>query len=360
MKKSYEKIILAVCALAGLGVAYLGYSKVTAVDEDFVLDTSGAGKNEVAIVGADQLKSTLESLAKPINLAPKESGESKRPIDSFVGVALFAKKPQGEEVAKPVDPYLDAPIHPPIPNQWWLDNKIDPGFGDSPQRDEDKDGYSNLEEFEAKTSPIDSKAYPALINKLQYAKYESAGYFLWFSSALGPEKYQFKIVPLPPQFEAAAPAEKEAYLGSSGLKYNRTKDYLGRGANIFTEGFGKDRFKLKSVEQKDVTNEATKLTEKKEFATIEDLVQRNEFDIPKTPNTRQRPGTVRYDRTAVLILNAVGAEGVEFKVPENTAFGLPSDSPKKDYLLKTVTANSIVVEYKDAEGKTQTIEIKKN
>jgi hypothetical protein len=363
MKKSYEKIILAVCALAGLGLAYVGYSKSSSVDTEFDFMAKQAGKNDTAVEGAEKLTATLGTVTQPVLLEQATLGDNKRPVDNFVGVSLFAKKPAaGEKTAKPVDPVLDAPIHPPIPNIWWLENKIDPGFGDSPDRDEDKDGYSNREEFDAKTNPTDAKSFPALIQKLQFAKYESVGYFLWFSSALGPNQYQFKIVELPPAFEAAPPVEQEQFLGSSGLKYNRTADFIGSGANIFTEGYGKDRFKLKSVSEKEVTNEATKLTTKNDFAVIEDLApnKKEEFEIPRNPKSKERPGTVRYDRTATLVLNAVGEEGKEFKVQENTTFSLPSSKGDKAYLLKKVTSAAITVEYKDAEGKIQTIEIKKN
>jgi hypothetical protein len=363
MKKSYEKIILAVCAVAGLGLAYVGYAKSGSVETEFDFSAKQAGKNDVAVEGAEKLTATLGTVTKPVLLEQAILGDNNRPVDNFAGVALFAKKPaKGEKTAKPVDPVLDAPIHPPIPNLWWLENKIDPGFGDSPDRDEDGDGFTNREEFDAKTNPADAKVFPALIHKLQFAKYESAGYFLWFSSSLGPQQYQFKIVPLPPAFEAATAVEKEQYLGSSGLKYNRTADFIGSGANVFTDGFGKDRFKLKSVSEKEVTNEATNLTSKNEFAIIEDLApnKKEEFEIPRNPRSKERPATVRYDRTATLVLNAIGEEGKEFKVQENTTFSLPSSKADKAYLLKKVTSESITVEYKDSEGKTQTIEIKKN
>ena len=62
----------------------------------------------------------------------------------------------------------------------------------------------------------------------------------------------------------------------------------------------------------------------------------------------------------MLALNAAGEQGKEFKVTENTPFALPFSNSEKKYLLKTVTANSITVEYKDASGKTATIDIKKN
>lgn len=360
MKKNYDKIILAVCAVAALGLAYLGNSKSSAVETELEFSARAVGKNDVGVQGADKLEQTLATVNDPIKLKPGKIGD--RPVDTFVGVALFAKKPaEGEKTAKPVDPVLDAPVHPPIPNLWWLEHRIDLGFGDSPLRDHDGDGFSNREEFDAKTDPTDPLSFPALINKLQFAKYESVGYFLWFSSAIGPEKYQFKIAELPPAFEAAPLPQQEAFLGGS-LKFNRTEDFIGSGANIFTEGVGSGRYRLKSVAEKEVTNQATNLTYKNEFATIEDLApnKKEEFVIPKMPRAKERPATVRYDRTAVLVLNAAGEQGKEFKVKENTPFSLPSSKGDNAYLLKSVTSTSITVEYKDASGQPQTIEIKKN
>lgn len=361
MKKNSDKIILAVCVLVAIGLAYLGYSKSGDVEAEFAFSGKSGGKNDVTIEGADKLRQTLATVAIPILV---EQGKiNDRPVDIFVGVPLFAKKPVGDEkVAKPVDPVLDAPIHAPIPNIWWLENRINPGYADSPDRDEDLDGFTNREEFDAKSDPTDPKSFPALIHKLQFAKYESVGYFLWFSSAIGPQKYQFKIAELPPAFEAASIPQQEEYLGSTMPKFNRTKDFIGSGVNIFDEGLGKGRYLLKSVTEKEVTNPSTNLTFKNDFALIEDLAanKKEEFVIPKMPKSKERPGTVRYDRTAVLILNAAGEQGKEFKVKENTPFSLPSSKEDQAYLLKTVTSLSITVEYKDAAGQVQTIEIKKN
>ena len=324
MKKNSEKAILAVCAIAGLGLAYMGYAKSSSVETEFEISMRGNGKNDVSIPGSDKLAKTLESVAKPLLLEQGKAGE--RPVDNFVGVALFAKKPAGgDAVAEPVDPVLDAPIHPPIDNQWWLTYNIDPGFGDSPSRDEDKDGFSNLEEFQAKSDPSDAKSFPDLVEKLVYAKYESVGYFLWFTSSLGANRYQFKVAPLDPAFEAAAAPQQEAYLNSDRVKYTRTKDFIPTDTNIFEEGFGKDRFKLKKVEVRKLKNAATNSEEDKEFATIEDLApnKKEEFEIPRSPRSKERAATVRYDRTAVLSLNAISEEGKEFKVQENTTFALP-------------------------------------
>ena len=47
-----------------------------------------------------------------------------------------------------------------------------------PGRDPDQDGFSNLEEFNAKTDPNDAKSVPSLIAKLMYVKDESLGWVI--------------------------------------------------------------------------------------------------------------------------------------------------------------------------------------
>lgn len=362
MKQQYDKVILAASAVISLGLAYLGYSNSSNAETDFEFFTKTSGQGDVAVQGAPLLASTLALVDQPRTLQQPICVDSQRPIDQFVGVALFAKKPSGaEKLAKPVDPILDAPIHPPIPNRWWLDNQIDLGFANSPRRDEDGDGFSNQEEYEAETDPSDKKKHPDLLKKLRFVKHESVGYFLWFYSSLGDNQYQFKIVQLPPVFESASLGQQQSYLANS-LQYNRTKDFISAGSNIFDEGFGKQRFRLKEIVEREVTNEATKLTMKNEFAIIEDLAphKQDTFEIPKNPRARERPETVRYDRSAVLVLEAIGEEGKEFKVLENTKFSLPIKGGEKRYLLKKITPDALTVEFTDGEGKNQTIDIPKS
>ena len=83
-----------------------------------------------------------------------------------------------------------------------------------------------------------------------------------------------------------------------------------------------------------------------------------EFPSP-LPDDERKNAHLKYDRSAVLTLEAIGKGGTEFVVEENTAFALPSDAAEKNYFLKTVTPESITVEYPDAQGTRQTVEIRK-
>src|SRR5690606_36077504 len=98
-----------------------------------------------------------------------------RPVDLFTGIPLFIKRDAPQTA---IDLQKDAPVHAPIPNTWWIENRLDPGFADSPQRDPDGDGFTNLEEYNAKTNPNDPTSHPPLLAKLMYQKDESLSWVL--------------------------------------------------------------------------------------------------------------------------------------------------------------------------------------
>ena len=68
---------------------------------------------------------------------------------------------------------------------------------------------------------------------------------------------------------------------------------------------------------------------------------------------------LKYDRSAVFSLEALGFNGKEFKVEENTAFSIPPGGTKMDYFAKTVTPDLVTVEYTAPSGEKKTVDIKK-
>ncbi len=156
--KNYEKAALGGAVVVALGLGYLGWSKIGAVESDFPNPLSGAGKGDPAVAGADLIPKAEQSIKIDRTWTKGIDPDGERPVDLFTGVPLVIKS---SEPDKAIDPIEDAPIHDPIPNTWWLDNRIDPGFADSPGRDPDGDGFSNLEEFQAKTDPNNPKSVPA-------------------------------------------------------------------------------------------------------------------------------------------------------------------------------------------------------
>jgi hypothetical protein len=239
----------------------------------------------------------------------------------------------------------DEPVHPPIPNTWWIEKRLDPGFADSPQRDPDADGFSNLEEYTASTDPNNLKSHPPLIAKLRYVSDDSLTWVL--RPGYGTD-------------------------GNFPITYEDSKNRRNRVAGgqmiapdeiFFKEEPAKDRFKLLGHEKRKELNPRTNIEMEVTIVRIEDQRHNKKgtvYEFPSPLGDDQRKlKFAQYDRTAVLSLEALGLGGQEFKIEENTAFALPPDAPAKDYLLKSVTPESISVEYTDAQGTRKTVEIAK-
>jgi hypothetical protein len=337
--KNYEKAALGGAVAVALGLAYLGWSKFDGVDEAFGMGLKGAGNNTTAVAGADKIPMAMQSMK--LDRTWKQALDGDRPVDLFTGIALFVKSSAPD---KPLDLLKDSPIHPPITNIWWIENRIDPGFADSPARDPDGDGFSNLEEFKAKTDPNSSKSFPPLIAKLMYVKDESIGWVIRPGYGSG-GNFPF------------------TYEDTKGRK-NRVKagEPIAPGGLFFDAEPMKGRYKLLGSEVRKELNKKVNVEMDITIVRIEDQRPNKMgvvYEIP-SPLAEERKGEhLKFDRTAVLSLQALGLAGKEMKVEENTTFALPSDADKKEYLLKTVTPDSISVEYSDPSGSRRTVKIRK-
>jgi hypothetical protein len=336
---NYEKAALGGAVAVALGLAYLGWSKFNSVDEAFGIGLKGAGNDKTAVVGAEKIPMAVQSMK--LDRTWKQALDGERPVDLFTGIALFVKS---SDPVKPVDLLKDPPIHPPVPNIWWIENRIDPGFADSPARDPDGDGFSNLDEFQAKTDPNSSKSFPSLIAKLMYVKDESLGWVIRPGYGSG---NQFPFT----------------YEDTKGRK-NRVKpaEMISPGGLFFDNEPMKGRFKLLGHEVRKELNKKINVEMEFTIVRIEDQKPNKKgvvYEIPSPLSEERRNEHLKFDRTAVLSLEALGLAGREIKVEENTTFALPPDAATKDYLLKTVTPDAVTVEYTDASGARRTVEIRK-
>ncbi len=337
--KNYEKAALGGSVAAALGLAFLGYSKLSGVEQDFGAGLKGQGNNNAAVRDADLIPKTLASLK--LDRTWNQALDGDRPVDLFTGIPLFVSSLAPE---KPIDLLKDAPVHPPIPNTWWIENRLDPGFADSPNRDPDQDGFSNLEEFNAKTDPNSAKSIPSLIAKLMYVKDESLGWVLrpgYGSDGSFPFNYQ----------------DTKGAVNKTGAA-----DMIAPGGLFFAKGPMMNRFKLLGSEVRKELNKKINIEMDVTIVRIEDQRPNKKgvtYEIPAPLSEERKNEHLKYDRTAIFSLEALGLNGKEFKVEENTKFALPPDSPKKDYLAKIVTPESVTVEYTNPAGETKTFRIGK-
>ncbi len=338
--KNYEKAALGGAVALALGTVYLGWSKFDSAQADFGAGLKGKGNSNTAVTAADLIPKALASGKR--DQSWMQADLAGRPVDLFTGIPLFVSSKSPET---PIDLLnkTEAPVHSPIPNSWWIENRLDPGFADSPSRDPDQDGFSNLDEFNAKTDPNNAKMFPSLIAKLMYVKGES---LIWV---------------LRPGYNADG-AFPFTYEDSSHQTNKTGAEAVAPNALFFLKAPMLNRFKLLGSEVIKEHNSKINIDVDVTMVRVEDQRPNKKgiiYKIPAPLAEQRKNEHLQYDRTAILSLEALGFKGKEFKVEENTTFALPPSSDKKDYKVLKITDNAIEVEYLDASGAKKTVSIDK-
>jgi len=304
LKENYEKAALggAVAILVGVvATSFLGEdggpsAKAHPVDID-----NNPGEELLA-----EMASVLEGRENPAEIRPKLING--REVDLFVGQALYMV----DGSVDPVDIYEGSAVHKGITNKWWRENGIDPSFANAPERDEDKDGFTNREEFDAETNPTDKTSYPSPLVKLT-----------------GGGVDVFKMQMRWSSFDAH----------SITIYYQDTKptrtfsERVEHGAAFFVKG-GMDpnnRFKLSDGS----TKKEGPNGRQQDAYEVEDTTPRYK-GTPKQNFTLFRRGSKNggfneiQDRSVTLKLHALGQEGSSFVVKELERFSLPYDEKAKN------------------------------
>jgi len=84
-------------------------------------------------------------------------------------------------------------LHPPIPNTWFVENDLDLSNNNILKLDPDADGFSNLEEFNAKTNPKDKTSTPPSFTKLQLVAFKPVPFRIIFKGDGGTDGKEFQI-----------------------------------------------------------------------------------------------------------------------------------------------------------------------
>jgi hypothetical protein len=343
LPKNFEKVLLGVAGVAAVGFAALGFMKSSAVEADFSHKLKLTGAKDPSIPEAPATAKATNSLTSNRAFEAGEDSQGRK-VNLFVGTPLFADK---NNPTKPVDPREGKDVHEGIENKWWLETGADMTYANSPDRDDDKDGFSNREEHDAKTDPVDANSVPALINKLAFVKDESTQWYVQFGFE-SEGKWSPRFVGLMPDGKTRLQNKVSAL------------EMMSPGDIFFKDGAMANRFKFTGMIEKEIKSDRTGLVQNVKFAQYEDLKPNKKgekYESQANLPEAELGNKAYYDRTAVLDLRAIGFEGKEFKV--RTAFALPPDAPEKKYFLKKVTPQAIEVEFDGANGTKETKEISK-
>lgn len=321
-KENYDKVFLLAGGVFGLVGAGIGVMTYLGMDDRYSVDGEVKSR-EIILPGLDKTDQLMMSLTSDHQVARPKVGAHY--FDVFVAPELWLKK--GGTV--PIDIYAEqaAPVHPPIPNVWFMENKLSNDFkySDAATRDSDGDGFTNLEEFEAKTNPSDSSSHPSLIKKLALTDINVRAYRIIFSQDIAPD-FGFK-----------ATTVGGADLWRETVKLNGV--------------FGKKpadvaRFRLKEVANKEFQNKSTGVTETEAVAIVEDLKPTKQGVVYEIRKGSKYPATIQ-DRTAEFTVVAGSQSKTAFKVEEGKSFKIPGDD-KAEYLLESIDVQSGTAAVKQA------------
>jgi hypothetical protein len=162
IQKNYERaFLIAAAVLAILGSGWI-ILKASGFKSRFLTDEV-VPKNKLEPLVADAVTEAI----KRVEAVPQWPSNLEMPLFSSTPFVVMNDKPN--EPFRMRDPE-GAKLRDPVPNVWLVDNGLDYTAIDVLEQDPDRDGYSNLDEFEAKTDPNSSLSQPGWDTKLYYAE----------------------------------------------------------------------------------------------------------------------------------------------------------------------------------------------
>jgi hypothetical protein len=176
-----QSVLAAVLILFGIGLACLGFT----LPETGELQPSAGAKAPDAIA-FEKLETISEQIKKPV---PIVEVDKKKPV--FVS-RLIVYSPASGEIG-PLDESKEI-VGVGIPPGWLIAHQLsieDPAVG---EQDPDGDGFSNLEEYKAKTDPQLASSQPPIITKLAVKKYNYVPFKIEFKGRTqGADGLQFQL-----------------------------------------------------------------------------------------------------------------------------------------------------------------------
>ena len=200
IKKNYDRCLLLLLAVALLGSSAGLIFSIKAYPERFkpIQDPVAHGK-KVTSMETEALERATASLAKPAAWGSHNSS-------LYVSRKFVARHDAATGTDLLINPFEpgSAPLHPPIPNDWFLKNNLADRILDADvlDQDPDKDGFSNLDDYLGKTDPQDPASHPPYLTKLRLKRFIRVPFRLKFEAYDDDGNFQINTVDVrqPTQF----------------------------------------------------------------------------------------------------------------------------------------------------------------
>jgi len=191
IKKNPEKIFAIIAGLIGVGLGAKNILEVMAFPDKFVVGKVPA-KSELPTPENDVVLQSAAILKAPFNWSDKvvEIGSGARKmVPLFRSVVIIEKDGRLFDLADPTED----PIREPVENDWLIKNNLDYLFSGVLEADPDDDGFTTVDEWRAKTAPVDAASHPAYWYKLMYVDRKQKNFSILFAADNDP-KFQLNIV----------------------------------------------------------------------------------------------------------------------------------------------------------------------
>ena len=187
-KKNYDTVVLGVCtALFVFNAAFVYFESSGFISSLPTVSENTTNKSKATPAETTAIKAAMGITEKPVLWNEKLASNEERG-NLFVS-RLFILK--GDKLIDPIESQEN--LHPPIPNDWLI--KYGLNFADATIKDQDpdRDGFTNLEEWDAKTDPKDKASTPPKSTKLRFIKFEQKPFMLVFKGNPDGEGQEFQI-----------------------------------------------------------------------------------------------------------------------------------------------------------------------
>jgi hypothetical protein len=295
LKKHYEAVSLALAAFLLLAVAVWGILQIKALPEAFAERNSPKPRdNNIPPAPVEPIRRALDLLQKPLAWRTSEG-------------SVFASRIYILKDGNLFDPMEgDTPLHPPVENSWLLQYGLDYTQADILDSDPDEDGFTVLEEYKAKTSPIDPKSVPPYWTKLRFVSYRRDPFKVKFSgSPDGGETFTINFIDNPSERTRFLKIGDE--LRIAGIPYKVVK-YTPK--TVMRNEIERDESEL-LIENKASGSQIILVNDKivdspTSYATLRNLISGKDFEVKKGDKftIEQEPG-VEYQLVEVGDTHAI-------------------------------------------------------